>query len=349
MMEGAGVHAMSAGVGAGVAASANHGRILTNSYEALVQAQQAALAQTKAIQQYMAVGGKQEAQKDWLSAEKSYKYVLQLVAKRDGPGSDKSVPVLQHLVTVNKEQHKLDEAIGYQKTVVAFTSSVSKHNESEALKQQNTLSKLYIDNKQYTAAEPVVRQSYALCTTNPSLPAAERRVTCETYAKILHQLNREEDAKAIEQYLGDSTEPFDVPVKNESSPAQTLSGAPQSAPSQAEMPATVLENTTQSTAPQPDVSSSNAMVNQPIKETAPQLPTTEPEIKVPTPGSVPDQVTTSAPSPVTPPPQSESSSTGAIAKDEKNSSDSSAPMNVNEQQLPPTAPGANQEPPSVNR
>ena len=86
-METGGVHAATAGLGAGLAAGASHGRVLTRSYQAMLQAQQVALIQTKAIHQYMALGAQYEAKREWENAEKSFKYVLQVTALRDGPGS----------------------------------------------------------------------------------------------------------------------------------------------------------------------------------------------------------------------------------------------------------------------
>ena len=117
-MEFGAIHAGAIGLGAGLAASRSHGQVIRRSYEAMVQAEQATLAQTKAIEQYMKIGSQLESKKRWSDAEKSFTYVLKVVALRDGPGSIKSVPALQHLVSVSKQQGKLGEAIDFQKTVV---------------------------------------------------------------------------------------------------------------------------------------------------------------------------------------------------------------------------------------
>ena len=372
MVEGIGVHAAAAGVGAGVAASANHGQVLKNTYEAALQAQQAAIAQSKAVQQYMTIGSKQEAQKDWLSAEKSFKYVLQIIAKRDGPGSEKSVPVLQHLVKVNKEQNKLDDAIGYQKTVVAFTKASPGHHDGAVLKAQNTLTTLFVDNRNYTAAEPVVRQSYALCTNNPSLPAEDRRVTCETYAVILHKLNREEDAKAIEQYLGDATKPFDVPSQSKTGDQTVALPQSTSVPSEAPPSSEIAKDTK----PGSESSSSTLDSEQKLQPALPgvsQVTTaeqgsqpaaqtdtgpsgvpakdsiTEAVAPVPPTATGPDQVTPSAQALQTPPAQIDNSSADVIAKDSKKDTQSPQPIIEGEPKSAPAAPGANPDPASEAR
>ncbi|MBK9205917.1 MAG: hypothetical protein IPL73_26580 [Candidatus Obscuribacter sp.] len=125
-MEAGGVYAGVAGLGAGLAASQNHGQALKSSYELAIQAQQALVAQNEAISQYLKLGTEYEAKKDWAAAEKCFKYVLQVVNRRDGPGSPNGLPALKHLVKINVAQNKIDDAIGLQKTVVAFTQACQK-------------------------------------------------------------------------------------------------------------------------------------------------------------------------------------------------------------------------------
>jgi hypothetical protein len=198
IMESGGVNAMSAGLGAGLAASANHGRMVVRSYEAMVSAQQAALAQTRAIEQYMSLGAKYETHKQWDNAEKAYKYVLQVTALRDGPGSSKSVPALKHLVTINEAQSKWTDAIEFQKTVVAFAKKAKALEPGTVLSEQLRLSTLLINKEDYVRAEPVLSDSVAFVRNNPAVPPSQRTATITAYSQVLRKLNKAPQADAIE-------------------------------------------------------------------------------------------------------------------------------------------------------
>ncbi len=189
-----GSYAGAAGLGAGLSASMNHGRVVTRGYQAVIDAQQAALAQTKAVEQYMAAGCRFEAQKNWQNAERSFTYVLQLVARLDGPGSPKSVPALKHLVTVTAAQNKLDEAIGFQKTVLSFSQQ---GKDPRAINSaQIDLAGLFIKKEDYVSAEPVCSQ--AVQTVDAKIPVSQRRIALNTYAKVLRKLHKDSEATAVE-------------------------------------------------------------------------------------------------------------------------------------------------------
>ncbi len=159
MMEGTFVRGLGAGMGAGLAGSMGKGKVVRRTYESMLQAQQAMVAQTKQIEQYVATGVQLEAKKQWANAEQYFRDALKMIAKRDGPGSQKSAPVLAHLAKVTKNQNKLDEAIGYQKTVVAFANVSKAQNPTAAVQAQADLSSMYIDKGQYANAEGVLKQS----------------------------------------------------------------------------------------------------------------------------------------------------------------------------------------------
>ena len=199
MSEFGATHAMSAGLGAGLAASlSNHTKVLSRSYRSTVKVQQALAAQTKAIQQYMQYGYKLEAQKKWADAERSYKYVLQIIARRDGPGSQKSVPTLEHLVTVTKAQNKLDDAINFQDTVLSFKSAITPANPPAVVRAQQNLVNLLEQNNDYNHAASVLRQSVSYYDSHPNLPRKDKFTTRAAYAKVLRKLHRDEEADAEE-------------------------------------------------------------------------------------------------------------------------------------------------------
>jgi len=202
MMEGTFVRGLGAGMGAGTAASMSKGKTVRRTYEQMLQAQQAVLAQTKAIEQYVATGAQMIAKRRWATAEQYYQSALQLIAKRDGPGSAKSAPVLEKLAKVSKEQNKLDQAIGYQKTVVAFANRDAKLNPSAAVQAQTDLSAMYVDKGDYTNAEGVLRQSTEIARRDKAIISPTTYTsTLKVYGVVLRKLNKTEEAESIEAEL----------------------------------------------------------------------------------------------------------------------------------------------------
>jgi len=168
MIDAGGAQSAAIGLGAGLSASAGHGRVVTRSYQSALEAQQAVMAQTKAIEQYMKLGCQFESKKQWDNAEKSYQYVLKVVALRDGPGSSKAVPALQHLVTVNEQLNNLKEAIGFQERVVAFAKRASVPDCEATLTAQLRLSDLLVQKADFEKAAPVLAESLTICDANPT-------------------------------------------------------------------------------------------------------------------------------------------------------------------------------------
>ncbi len=201
IMEAGGLHAGMAGLGAGLAASQNHGKAIRSTYEVAAQTQQAVLAQNEAIKQYLNLGTKYEAKKDWAAAEKCYAYVLQVVNRRDGPGSANGLPALKHLVSVNVAQNKIPEAIGFQKTVVAFTERAKQADPRQVLQSKLDLSRLFIKQNDYSNAEPYLQQSVAITQTDTTIPTAQRKTTLKTYSTVLRKLKKTTEAEAIESKL----------------------------------------------------------------------------------------------------------------------------------------------------
>lgn len=201
MMEGTFVRGLGAGMGAGTAASLSKGKTVRNTYEQMLQAQRAMLAQTKAIEQYVATGAQMEAKKQWANAEQYFQSALQLIAKRDGPGSPKSAPVLQKLAKVSKEQHKLDQAIGYQKTVVAFANRAAQQNPTAAVQAQADLSSMYIDKGDFANAEGVLKQSTEIVRRDKTISPKTYSSTLKVYGVVLRQLKKTAEADLIDAEL----------------------------------------------------------------------------------------------------------------------------------------------------
>lgn len=201
LMEGTFVRGLGAGMGAGTAASLSKGKTVRNTYEQMLQAQQAMLAQTKAIEQYVAIGAQLQVKKQWANAEQYFQSALQLIAKRDGPGSPKSVPVLEKLAKVSKEQNKLDQAIGYQKTVVAFANRGAQQNPAAAVQAQADLSSMYMDKGDFSNAEGVLKQSTEIVRRDKSINPKTYSSTLKVYGVVLRKLNKMAEADLIEAEL----------------------------------------------------------------------------------------------------------------------------------------------------
>jgi len=243
MFESLGVRGAAAGMGAGVAASTNHGHLITRTYESAVQAQQTAIAETKAIQQYVKLGSAYEAKKQWNSAEKSFDYALKVIALRDGVGSEKALPVLKHLVTVTCADHDFGQAVSYQKTVLQFAQAQAAKipNPVAVINEQMTLANLYALKQDYVSAEPILQACLATATSSDAVPAAKRVIVSTTYARILRKLHKDAQADAVEAMQAGSdlapeaakmvsvkpevTVPVEpsVPVASDHTPSRTVS------------------------------------------------------------------------------------------------------------------------------
>lgn len=195
-----GLNAGMAGLGAGLAASLNHGAVVRRAYESTIEAQQALLAQNKAVEQYYKLGNQFELKKQWENAEKAFHYVVQVIAKRDGPGSPKSVPALKHLVAICQNQNKLDMAISYQKTVLTFTKGVKVPDPKVLIQETGRLSDLFIRKSDYVSAAPLLHDEVALCKQTPVAPAEYQR-TLKVYGSVLRHLDRLDEAKKVDDLL----------------------------------------------------------------------------------------------------------------------------------------------------
>jgi tetratricopeptide (TPR) repeat protein len=193
MVEQGGIYSGVAGLGAGLAAGGRtHADTLKHSFEAVGRAQQAVQQsvqeQSANIERNMKLGCQYEAAKQWENAENAFRWVLHGVAKRDGPGSVASVPALKHLVTISEAQHKLDDAIGFQRTVVAFNKVNRAVDYSAFASDQIRLINLYLEKGDYATAEPMLQE--VVENPNPSLPDKERCTALQSYFEVLHHLNK---------------------------------------------------------------------------------------------------------------------------------------------------------------
>lgn len=221
-----GVNAGVAGMGAGLAASMGHGELVRKTYESAAQAQQALAAQNKAVEQYYKLGNQFELKKQWDCAEKAFTYVLQVIARRDGPGSPKSVPALKHLASISQSQNRLDQAISYQKTILAFTRAAKVPDKPALVQESVALSNLFIKKADYPSAEPLLRDSVAL--GKETMPPADYQRTLRVYGKVLRQLNKPQEAQQVEAELQETAlnPPSSAPEAAAAPSTETSSSAP---------------------------------------------------------------------------------------------------------------------------
>ncbi|MBX9947572.1 MAG: hypothetical protein K2Y39_00280 [Candidatus Obscuribacterales bacterium] len=266
IMEGTFVRGLGAGMGAGTAASLGHGKVVRRTAESIIQAQQVMIAQTKVIEQYVATGIQLQAKKQWSSAEQYFQDALKMIAKRDGPGSPKSAPVLSRLANVAKNQHKLDEAIGYQKTVVAFANNARSQNPTAAVQAQVDLSGLFIDKGDLANAEGVLKQSVDTVRRDRSIPPKTYSTTLRVYGEVLRKLNKNAEADVVDAELASQGTDAPAAATALQSPAQTV---PVQNPDQPAAPAAVpYPETSVSSAAPPETNTASTAVPVPNQTAA---------------------------------------------------------------------------------
>lgn len=240
LMESGSVRALSGGLGAGLAGSLGHGRVVQQAYESIGEAQKLAVERTKAINQYFTYGNAYEKARQWNYAEIAYKFVLQQIAKRDGPGSASSLPVLAHLSKVSKAENKLDQAISFQKTVVALTAAQKKSDPAGILNAQRDLSQLFIAKKDYPGAKVALREEVALFDKFSALPRQQLNATLSVYGKVLTQLHEDAEAARIQQFIDQGAAVASGPVNSSPPPtgasSETSGNASAPAPTVTSLP-----------------------------------------------------------------------------------------------------------------
>jgi tetratricopeptide (TPR) repeat protein len=137
-----------------------------------------------------------EAKKQWENAEKSLEYVLKVSALRDGVGSQKMVPILQHLAIVTSQQEHLAEAIGFQERVLAFAK-----NQSDPIPIINAsvaLANLYLRQQNFDKAESTIKEAYSLSQETKSLPEARKLAVAHVLGTVLRKQHRDAEAMKID-------------------------------------------------------------------------------------------------------------------------------------------------------
>jgi tetratricopeptide (TPR) repeat protein len=202
IFEAGGVDSMAVGLGAGLGASIGKGMLVNQTYRAGVNAQlsaaQALQLQTKAIERYMKLGCEYQAKKNWQDAEKSFRYVLQVSAMRDGPGSPKATSPLQHLAQVSAAQGNLFDAINFQSRVVSLAKNQPFVEPGTIIAAQMGLCNYYLQKQDYRGAEPVLEESYELTQRSPTLPANKKVVVAKAYGNILRKLGKIQKAEEVD-------------------------------------------------------------------------------------------------------------------------------------------------------
>ncbi len=247
------------GVGAGAAAMTQQRPQRTN-YVNPAQAQQYFAMQNRAVEQYSKLGNQYELKKQWENAERTFAYVLQIINMRDGVDSQKSITPLKHLVTASDAQHKVKQAIYYQTNVLKVTKAAKTPARAAVVQESVSLSNLLIKDKDYPAAENLLKQSVALAKQAPAL-AKERTISLVVLGKVYKAQNKTQEALAVESEL----------IQNAQNDTATSTPANSSSPSLAPSAAAATSTTTQATT---DTASSSNTTAQSASDTANSSSTT---------------------------------------------------------------------------
>lgn len=242
MMEFGGVNTISpagaAGLGAGAAASMNHGNVMKKTFGAAVQVQQSVAEQTRAIEQQIKTGCELEAKKQWEAAEKAYTSALAMIVRRDGPKSPQQVPILHKLVNVCQQGKNMYQAISFQKNIVDFAKTSNNKDPQVVATAQIKLSDLYMASKDYSSAEPLLRDSLAMFDAYPTMSRAARLKARKDYAITLRAHFKDAEADAIEaedaKELAETKQTEEATTKKTT--ASTIHSTPAVAPSKQQQP-----------------------------------------------------------------------------------------------------------------
>jgi hypothetical protein len=152
--------------------------------------------QNGAIQQYSKIGYQLESKKQWNKAEIAFQYVLKVSAIRDGVGSPKMVPILQHLAVVTSEQGRMQEAVGFQERVFGFAK-----NQTDPLQIINAgvaLTKLYLRQPDIDKAESTAEEIYNLSKDTASLPGTKKQEIAHFYGTVLRKIHKYGQAELVD-------------------------------------------------------------------------------------------------------------------------------------------------------
>lgn len=214
------------GTGAGLSAGMGNDQV-RRSYGLMMDAQQKAMGaakgaiaeQTKAIQQYWNYGVQAEAQKKWAAAEQAYKYALQTISARDGQKSTTNVPVLERLVSTSKAEKKMDQAIDFQKMIVNLFQGEKKPDYKSVVKSRQELSNLFVQKQDYKSAEPILRDTMAMCDANHNVGNEQRSVILRLYGSVLRKLNKNAEADKLEMQ---TKSPVSIPAQANQAPQNQI-------------------------------------------------------------------------------------------------------------------------------
>ena len=189
------------GRGGGRSSSGGGAAAVTRTYHAEenpdLTPQRALQQQDTAILQYMSLGSQLETKKQWVNAEKAFTYVMKVSAIRDGVGSPKMIPTLQHLVKVTAAQGHWVEAIGYEQRLLGFANNATNPNPNAVINATISLANLYAEKSDFENAEQSFKDAYHLIS-EPSVPPEKKEAVAHAYGKFLRKLCRDDEAQRID-------------------------------------------------------------------------------------------------------------------------------------------------------
>jgi tetratricopeptide (TPR) repeat protein len=193
-----------AGASAGTGRKSDHARsapeAVTRTYHAEenpdLTPEKALQQQNGAIQQYSKMGYQLEAKRQWEKAELAFQYVLKVSAIRDGVGSPKMVPILQHLAVVMSEQGRMREAIGFQERVFGFAKN--KTDQLQIINAGTALTNLYLRLPDIDKAESTAQEVYRLSQDTVSLPGTKKQEVAHFYGTVLRKIHKDGQAELVD-------------------------------------------------------------------------------------------------------------------------------------------------------
>jgi tetratricopeptide (TPR) repeat protein len=134
-------------------------------------------------------------------AEETYRKMLSIVGKKNGPGSPEAKPIVSALATVCEKQKKYADAASMYKQLVAMEARLSGEACPDVLKTRLKLANSYLNAKQVPEAESSLKETIAAVDAMPTPDTATLLSALQTYSMLLKQEGRDDEAEPIDSRL----------------------------------------------------------------------------------------------------------------------------------------------------
>ena len=131
-------------------------------------------------------------------AEDTYRKMLSIVGRKNGPGSPEAKPIVSSLASIFEKQKKYSDAASMYKQLVAMEARASGESGAEVLKTRMKLAHSYIAAKNITDAEASLKETIATVDAMPAPDTKTLVAALQTYSSLLKQEGRQDEAAPLD-------------------------------------------------------------------------------------------------------------------------------------------------------